>query len=180
MKNVRLAVDTGGTFTDAVIMDEELGEFTIEKVPSTPSDPSQSFLEIVCKLLETVGIKPDGLTYLVHGTTIATNSIIEGKTAKSGLLTTKGFRDILEIARQIKPEPFNLFFEKPRPLIPRHLCLEVPERMDYQGNVIEPLSIDRVRAAASAFRKEGVESIAICFLHSYCNPTHKEATPGHP
>ena len=116
---IRLGVDTGGTFTDAVIMNENSGEFTIDKVPSTPSDPSISFQQIITQSLGAVGAHAAEVTYLVHGTTVATNSIIEGTTARCGLLITEGFRDILEIARQIKPEPFNIFFEKPKPLIPR-------------------------------------------------------------
>jgi N-methylhydantoinase A len=174
-KRLRLGVDTGGTFTDAVIMTEDSGEFTIDKVPSTPSDPSVSLHQIIRQSLDQVGGKPEEVTYLVHGTTVATNSIIEGKTAKGGLLTTEGFRDILEIARQIKPEPFNIFFEKPRPLIPRHLCLEVEERMDFRGMLVKPLSAEGVSAAAEVFRREGVESIAVCFLHSYLNPAHERA-----
>ena len=173
-KKLRLGVDTGGTFTDAVIMDEESGEFIIDKVSSTPSDPSISFQQIVSQVLERLGVKMEEVTYLVHGTTVATNSIIEGKTAKCGLLTTQGFRDILEIARQIKPEPYNIFFEKPRPLIPRNLCFEVAERLDYEGKVLTPLDSEGILSAARAFKKEGVEAIAICFLHSYINPSHEK------
>ena len=136
---LRLGVDTGGTFTDAVIMDEESGEFIIDKVSSTPSDPSLSFYQIVAQALETTHAKADHVSYLVHGTTVATNCIIESKTAKCGFLTTKGFRDILEIARQIKPEPFNIHFEKPKPLVPRQLCLEVEERLAATGEWTEPL-----------------------------------------
>src|SRR5579863_2051510 len=142
VSKLRLGVDTGGTFTDAVILDEESGAFTIDKVPSTPSDPSASFGKIVAAALASSGAPAESVTYLVHGTTVATNCIIEGKMAKCGLITTQGFRDILEIARQIKPEPFNIFFEKPRPLIPRHLCLEVDERMDFRGELLKPLSED--------------------------------------
>ena len=155
-------------------MDELSGEFTIDKVPSTPSDPSVSFHQIITQALAAVGGTAADVTGLVHGTTVATNSIIEGKTARCGLLTTEGFRDILEIARQIKPEPFNIFFEKPKPLIPRHLCLEVPERLDYEGKVIRAVSAEGVRAAARIFEREGVEAIAVCFLHSYINPAHEK------
>ena len=109
-KKWRLGVDTGGTFTDAVIMDETTGEFAIEKVPSTPFDPSVSFSRILSQALAAVGRNAPDVSFLVHGTTVATNCIIEGKTAKCGFLTTSGFRDVLEIARQIKPEPYNIFF----------------------------------------------------------------------
>jgi N-methylhydantoinase A len=171
---LRLGVDIGGTFTDLVIMDEPSGEFRIDKVPSTPSDPSLGFETIVEQGLASAGSRAGDVGYLVHGTTVATNSIIEGKTARSGLLTTAGFRDILEIARQIKPEPFNLFFEKPRPLVPRDLCLEATERLDSEGRVITPLDPASVLAAAELFRKAGVEAVAICFLHSYVNAHHEE------
>jgi N-methylhydantoinase A len=170
---VRLGVDTGGTFTDAVIMHEGSGEFTIDKGPSTPPDPSLSFHQITRQALSNAGREPADVSYLVHGTTVATNTIIEGKTAACGLLTTEGFRDILEIARQIKPEPFNLGFEKPRPLVPRHRSLEAGERLDALGNVLKPLDVESVRAAARVFRDEGVEAVAVCFLHSYVNPAHE-------
>jgi N-methylhydantoinase A len=171
---VRLGVDIGGTFTDAVIMNEQSGDFTIDKVPSTPADPSLSFHQITLQALAGAGRRPADVSFLVHGTTVATNTIIEGKTAACGFLTTAGFRDLLEIARQIKPEPFNIQFEKPRPLVPRHRSLEAVERVDYQGNVLEPLDHESVRAAARVFRAENVEAVAICFLHSYINPRHEE------
>jgi N-methylhydantoinase A len=171
---LRLGVDIGGTFTDLVIMDEESGAFRIDKVPSTPADPSLGFHKIIQQGLAATGAGAANVSYLVHGTTVATNSIIEGKTARCGLLTTAGFRDLLEIARQIKPEPFNLFFEKPRPLVPRDLCLEASERLDSEGRVIQPLDPRSVLAAADVFRKAGVEAIAICFLHSYVNPQHEQ------
>jgi N-methylhydantoinase A len=166
-------VDTGGTFTDAVIMDEVTGEFWIEKVPSTPSDPSVSFNDVISQALDGVSGNAPDVSFLVHGTTVATNCIIEGKTAKCGFVTTKGFRDILEIARQIKPEPYNVFFEKPRPLVPRNLCLEVEERLDYEGNIITPLDPAGVLEAAKKFKNERVESIAVCFLHSYVDSRHE-------
>ena len=171
---LRLGVDTGGTFTDAVIMNEETGDFNIDKVPSTPADPALSFHRIVSDALSTTGASADDISYLVHGTTVATNCIIEGKTARCALLTTSGFRDILEIARQIKPEPYNIFFDKPRPLVPRNLCLEIPERLDYEGNTVTPLDREAVLGAARQLRQEGVSSIATCFLHSYRNPIHEK------
>ena len=173
-QQLRVGVDTGGTFTDAVIMDEASGDFRVEKVPSTPSDPSVSFQQVVLQALEAAAARPEDVVYLAHGTTVATNSIIEGKTAKCGFVTTQGFRDILEIARQIKPELYNIFFEKPRPLIPRNLCFEVAERVDAKGKVITPLDPGGVREAAHAFEQEGVEAVAVCFLHSYINPCHEK------
>ncbi len=172
---LRLGVDTGGTFTDAVVMDEETGDILIDKVSSTPSDPSISLHQVISQALHTVGTQAEGVTFLAHGTTVATNCIIEGKTVPCGLLTTHGFRDILEIARQIKPEPYNLQFEKPRPLVPRQLCLEATERVDAEGRILVPLDQESVRQAARRFRQEGVEAVAICFLHSYLNPCHEKA-----
>ena len=171
---VRLGVDIGGTFTDAIVLDEATGEFLIEKVPTTPSDLSVGFHDVTTRSLEAAGRVPEDIGSLVHGTTVATNCIIEGKTARCGLLTTEGFRDILEIARQIKPEPFNIFFEKPRPLVPRHRCLEASERLDAEGRVVRALDPESVRAAAETFRREGVEAVAVCFLHSYINPGHEQ------
>jgi N-methylhydantoinase A len=173
-QRLRLGIDIGGTFTDLVIMNEETGAITIEKVPSTPSDPSISFHTIINKGLAAAGGTPHDVSALAHGTTVATNCIIEGKTAACGLLTTEGFRDILEIARQIKPEPFNLFFEKPRPLVPRHRAREARERLDAAGGVLQDLVPETVLAAARAFAAEGVEAVAICFLHSYLNPVHEQ------
>ena len=172
--SVQLGVDIGGTFTDAVVLVEATGEFLIEKVPTTPSDLSDGFHAVTTRALEAAGRRPEDIGSLVHGTTVATNCIIEGKTARCGLLTTEGFRDILEIARQIKPEPFNIFFEKPRPLVPRHRCLEASERLDAEGRVVRALDPESVRAAAQTFRREGVEAVAVCFLHSYINPSHEQ------
>jgi N-methylhydantoinase A len=173
-RRLRLGVDIGGTFTDLVIMDEATGAITIEKVPSTPSDPSIGFETIVVQGLAAAGGQPGEVCALAHGTTVATNCIIEGKTAACGLLTTEGFRDILEIARQIKPEPFNLFFDKPRPLVPRHRCREARERLDAEGTVLQEIVPETVLAAARSFAAEGVEAVAICFLHSYVNPRHEQ------
>jgi N-methylhydantoinase A len=170
---LRLGVDIGGTFTDLVLLNEATGAITIEKVASTPSDPSVSFHTIVTRGLARAGGEPGDVSALAHGTTVATNCIIEGKTAACALLTTEGFRDILEIARQIKPEPFNLFFDKPRPLVPRHRVREAHERLDPAGGVLEALAPETVLAAARSFAAEGVEAVAICFLHSYINPRHE-------
>jgi N-methylhydantoinase A len=174
VSRLRLGVDTGGTFTDAVIMNEETGDFTIDKVPSTPDDPALSFHRIVSDALSHTGRAANDIGYLVHGTTVATNCIIEGKTARCALLITEGFRDILEIARQIKPEPYNILFDKPRPLVPRNLCLEIPERLDYEGNTVTPLDHNAVLRAAQRLQQDGVSAVATCFLHSYRNPVHEK------
>jgi N-methylhydantoinase A len=169
----RLGVDIGGTFTDATLIDERTGETRIGKVPSTPGDPSSGFMEVIRRLLRETGVLPTEVGYIVHGTTVATNAIIEGKVARTGFLTTDGFRDMLEIARQIRPTLYDLLFEKPRPLVPRYLCFGVQERLDARGEVLVPLDEEGVRRTAGRFRREGVESIAVCFLHAYANPIHE-------
>ncbi len=169
----RLGVDTGGTFTDAVLIDESTGDIRIGKVPSTPADPAEAFMAASERMLAGDGIDRSLVAFLVHGTTVATNSIIEGKGARTGFITTEGFRDMLEIARQIRPSLYDLQFEKPKPLVPRYLCFGVTERLDARGNVITALDEESVREAARGLKKEGVQAIAVCLLHSYANPDHE-------
>ncbi|CAN5698569.1 hydantoinase/oxoprolinase family protein [soil metagenome] len=169
----RLGVDTGGTFTDATLIDEPTGAVALAKVPSTPADPAFGFLNAVERIMREQGVAPSDISYVVHGTTVATNAVIEGNVAPTGLLTTDGFRDMLEIGRQIRPSLYDLRFEKLKPLIPRNLCLGVPERLSASGEVVLPLDEDAVRRAAETLRREGVESIAVCFLHAYGNPVHE-------
>ena len=172
----RLGIDVGGTFTDAMIINEETGEIRIGKVPSTPKDPSIGFLDAVDTILKENNIEAQDVTYVVHGTTVATNAIIEGKMAATGFITTEGFRDMLEIQRQIRPSLYDLQFEKPQPLVPRYLCFGIPERMDFQGNILTKLDTDSVRDVARQLKKEGVESIAVCYLHAYINNEHEART----
>jgi N-methylhydantoinase A len=174
--NYRLGVDIGGTFTDAMLINEATGEVRICKVPTTPADPSQGFIEATLRILREAGVTPADLRYVVHGTTVATNAIIEGKIARTGFVTTDGFRDMLEIARQIRPSLYDLLFEKPRPLVPRYLCFGVPERSDARGNVLVSLDEAAVHSVAEQLRNEGVEAVAVCFLHSYVNPGHERRT----
>ena len=169
----RLGVDIGGTFTDITLIDEATGQIYTGKVSSTPQDPSGGFMEAVQRLLAKHQIAAQDVAYIVHGTTVATNAIIEGKVAPTGFITTEGFRDMLEIARQIRPTLYDLQFEKPRPLVPRHRCFGVPERLDASGAELAPLDEDALRQVAGKLRDEGVESIAVCFLHAYANPTHE-------
>ena len=169
----RLGIDIGGTFTDATLIDEATGQMWIDKVLSTPKDPSVGFMEGTHRILRKAHATPAQVTYLVHSTTVATNSVIEGKVARTAFITTEGFRDMLEIARQIRPKLYDLLFEKTRPLVPRYLCFGVPERLDAHGNVLKPLDEEAVRKVALQLRQEGVESAAVCLLHSYINPTHE-------
>ena len=172
----RLGIDVGGTFTDAILIDESTGETRIAKVPSTPGDPSVGFLEAVERILREGGADAAAVGYLVHGTTVATNAIIEGKLAPCGFITTEGFRDMLEIQRQIRPSLYDLLFEKPRPLAPRYLCFGVPERLDATGAVVAPLDERAVADAALQLKAEGVEALAVCYLHAYLNPEHERRT----
>ena len=168
----RVGVDVGGTFTDAVLISEETGETQTAKVPSTPSDPAVGFVNAVDRILKD-GLEPEQISYLVHGTTVATNALIEGKTPRCAFITTGGFRDMLEIGRQVRPSLYDIHFEKPRPLVPRDLCFEVPERLDAEGNVLLALDEERVREVAAKLDREGVVSVAVCLLHSYLNPAHE-------
>lgn len=170
----RLGVDVGGTFTDAVLISEETGEINIAKVPSTPRDPSIGFLAAVNQILSKANTQAPNISYLVHGTTVATNALIEGKSPKTAFITTEGFRDLLEIGRQIRPSLYDIHFEKLKPLVPRDLCFEVPERLDATGKVLLELDESRVAEIAQKLEKQNIRSAAICFLHSYVNPSHEE------
>ncbi len=169
----RLGIDIGGTFTDANLVDEATGEVSTAKVPTTPGDPAEGFSEAARRILAEQEVDPGDVTYVMHATTVATNAIIEGKVARTGFVTTAGFRDMLEIARQIRPSLYDLRFEKPRPLVPRYLCVGVPERLGPGGEVLEALDEEAVGEAADRLRREGVEAIAVCFLHAYANPGHE-------
>ena len=170
----RIGIDTGGTFTDGVLINESTGEIQITKVPSTPDDPSRGFLNATARLLREASIEPKQVSYVVHGTTVATNAIIEGNIARTGFITTEGFRDMLEIARQIRPSLYDLQFEKPKPLVPRYLCFGVPERLNALGEVITPLDEAAVRIVALKLKAEGVEAVSVCLLHSYANQDHEQ------
>src|SRR5262245_50686614 len=146
----RLGIDIGGTFTDAILVDEVSGAIHVAKAPTTPEAPARGFMDVVGRLLERAGAAPAEVRSVVHATTVATNAIIEGKIARAGFVTTAGFRDMLEIARQARPSLYDPLFEKPRPLVPRHLCLGVPERLDARGVVLQPLD---ERAAEEAARQ---------------------------
>ena len=154
MRTFRIGVDVGGTFTDGTLVDSSTGTVKTSKVLSTPYDPSIGFIEAVNKLLGMVGSpSPQDIEHVVHATTVATNAIIEGKTAKTAFITTEGFRDMLEIARQIRPSLYDLQFEKPPPLVQRQLCFEVPERLDAKGSIIKPLDEEVVKNVVDQIAK---------------------------
>ena len=166
-----VGIDVGGTFTDLYFRGESaLGaEVRVLKVPSTPDDPSLGLLHV----LEAAGINPDGLGGLFHGTTIATNAVIERTGARCALVTTRGFRDIIELGRRDRPQMYGLWGVQ-RPLVPRDLRWEVGERLDHQGNVIEPLDEAEIGRIAQALLEAEVEAVAVSFLHSYANPAHEQ------
>jgi len=169
----RLGIDIGGTFTDGILLNETTGEIRTAKVPSTPADPSDGFLHVLRRMLDDGQAEPDAVKYVVHGTTVATNAIIEGNLAKTAFITTEGFRDLLEIQTGIRPTLYDLQFQKLKPLVPRYLCFGVPERLDYRGEVLVPLDEYAVKDVVRELREEGVESVAVCLLHSYINPAHE-------
>ena len=174
-KRFRIGVDIGGTFTDGTLVDSSTGQVTTSKVLTTPADPASGFISAVNKLLGVNNdVDPSEIEHVVHATTVATNAIIEGKTAKTAFVTTQGFRDMLEIARQIRPSLYDLQFEKPAPLVPRQLCFEIPERLDAKGNVVTPLDEKALAKIVDQIAETGVDAIAICLLHSYRNSDHEQ------
>jgi N-methylhydantoinase A len=175
MAGWRVGVDTGGTFTDVCLVEEATGRVAVWKISSTPDDPSRAIAAGIAEGLERQGAAPAEVLYVGHGTTVATNALIMGRGAKTGLVTTQGFRDLLEIGRQKRPDLYDLQVDKPPTLVPRDLRLEVPERLRHDGSVETPLDEDAVRAAARALRAAGVEAAAICFLYSFVRPAHEQA-----
>ena len=170
-----LGIDIGGTFTDLVIHDPRDGRAVIWKESTTPDDPARGALEGTRRVLEKAGAKPEQVGRVVHATTLFTNALIERKGAKTGLLTTAGFADVLEIARERKYELYDLFIEMPKPLVPRPWRREASERLAPDGSVEKPLDIQAALAEVAQLVEEGVESLAICFLHSYANAAHERA-----
>ncbi len=175
-RRLRLAVDVGGTFTDATLFDASTGKLVSAKVLTTPENRAVGLLDGVRAALVAAGEGADGLRDLVHGSTTGTNALIERTGAKTGLLTTAGFRDVLEIGRVMRPQAglYDFTVDRPLPLVSRRLRLEALERLDATGSVIVPLDEASVIAAARCFAAEGVEAVAICFLMSPFNPTHEE------
>jgi N-methylhydantoinase A len=175
MRALRIGIDIGGTFTDAALVDGETGAIRVVKVLTTPEDPAQGFMTALERGLAECQANGHDVAAVVHATTVATNAIIEGKTARVGMLVTRGFRDILEIGRQIRSRLYDVHLQKPVPLVPRSFSLEVTERLDHEGRVLTPLDLDEVRQAARRLRQDGVEAVVVCLLHSYLNAAHERA-----
>jgi N-methylhydantoinase A len=174
IKSFRVGADVGGTFTDIVLLGADRSVRTM-KVLSTPEDFGRAVVTSVDGFLAGEKLPPASIAEIDHGTTVATNAILEKKGARVGLLTTRGFRDVLEIRRVRLPVLYDLGWQKPEPLVPRELRLEVPERVGPDGDVRQPLDLEAARAAMQALRAKGVESLAICFLHSYARQDHERA-----
>ena len=166
---VRMATDIGGTFTDLVALDEESGKITLAKAASTPPEFHRGIADTIRKS----GLDPRTVAFFVHGTTVVINALTERKGAPTALVTTRGFRDVLEITRANRPDMYNLRFQKQAAFVPRHLRFEVDERVGYKGDVIKALDEKSVRAVADEIRSQGVSAVAVCFLHSYANPSNE-------
>ena len=177
MSRIRLALDTGGTFTDVVAFDEDTGAVHTTKTPTTPNDPSHGFIDGVRKIARQAGFQLAEVTAVAHGTTVATNALLseEGSLPGLGLIVTRGFRHLLEIGRQSVPQGYgnSYFWVKPERIVPLHLVHEVTERLDFRGEVLRPLDEGDVEAAAQWFVERGVECIGVCLLHAYANGIHE-------
>ena len=171
MPSARLAVDIGGTFTDLAI--EHAGRRTTAKVLTTPAAPERGVMVGVRGILRDAGLAPSDIAIVIHGTTLATNAVIERKGARTALLTTEGFRDVLALRNESRYDQYDLNLQLPEPLVPRHLRLTVPERLDNEGRVLLALDEDAMRGIVPVLQREAVESLAIGFLHGFVNPQHE-------
>jgi N-methylhydantoinase A len=172
---MRVGVDSGGTFTDVCLFDAATGRIAVWKVASTPDDPSRGIADGVAEALDLVGAAPGAVSYFGHGTTVATNALIQHRGVRTGLIVTDGFRDLLEIGRQKRPDLYDLQADKPPVLVSRDLRLEVPERVHHDGAVETPLDEAAFRAAVRRLRDAGVRAVAVCFLYSFVRPEHEAA-----
>ncbi|MDQ4059560.1 MAG: hydantoinase/oxoprolinase family protein, partial [Pseudomonadota bacterium] len=174
MARLALGLDIGGTFTDVVMIDGASGAMWTAKTPSTPADPSVGFFTGVERILASAEAAPADIAAVFHGSTVATNAVLEGKGARTGMLVTAGFKYVLEIGRHEIPRQENLFaWLKPKRPVPPRLILEVPERVLLDGSVERPLDEAHCRAAVRRLKALGVEAVAIVFLHAYANPEHE-------
>ena len=171
----RLGCDIGGTFTDFVLLDERTGKIHINKCLTTPSDPSDAVEQGIKELDENIGGFVNEIDEVIHGTTLVINAIIERKGAKTGLITTKGFRDVLELGREIRYAPYDVFAEFPLPLVQRRFRLEVDERIRSDGSVLKPMDQKHAADVVRELVDMGVDSIAVCLLNSFENPVHELA-----
>ncbi|MDP9392621.1 MAG: hydantoinase/oxoprolinase family protein [Actinomycetota bacterium] len=176
-RRVRIGIDTGGTFTDVVAVDEDSGRTTTTKTPSTPADPAEGFLTGVRKVLQLMDLDGSAVTAVSHGTTVATNQLLEGKLDRIGFVTTEGYESVLEVARQSVPDGYgnSYFWVKPPRIVPADLVRTVRGRLDHSGAEIRPFDEDDARAAARFFKDAGISTVGVCFLHAYANDAHERA-----
>jgi N-methylhydantoinase A len=171
----RVGVDIGGTFTDLIVVNNETGTFSIGKVLTTPDDPSRAVETALRETLSVADVQPGQIQHLIHGTTLVTNALIERKGAKTALLTTQGFRDSIEIGRETRYDLYDLMLEQPKPLVLRYLRFDVPQRTLMDGRTHQPLDVAFVERLSAELAEQGIEAIAICFLHSFTNPADERA-----
>jgi len=169
----RVGVDIGGTFTDHLWYDEHTGEMSVIKTPTTPGDLTECFMQGLQRMAKELDVTSPDIPYVAHGTTVCTNALLERKGAKLGFISTEGFRDILEIGRQVEPDQFDFTIDRAEPLAPRYLRKEIDERVAIDGTIVKPLSEAECRSAARELIAEGVNAIGICFLFSFINPSHE-------
>jgi N-methylhydantoinase A len=170
----RIGVDVGGTFTDFAIWNAPTGDYLYFKVPSTPADPSVAIVEGIARILDLFKIASAEVAYIGHGTTVATNMIIERRGVRTALITTRGFRDVLAIGRQTRPALYDTSIRKPEPLVERYLRREVSERLTAQGECLRPLNAAELESVLTELAETGIEAIAVAFIHAYRNPAHEE------
>ena len=169
----RIGFDIGGTFTDFILLDTARTQIRLHKCLTTPADPSEGALAGLTEIVASAGLQLSEIDEIVHGTTLVANALIERRGARLGLITTAGFGDILEMGTEQRYDIYDLFLRYPEPLVPRRRRLEVAERMDRDGQTVIPLDRGAVRDVARSLATEGVEAIAVCFLHAYRNPAHE-------
>ncbi len=175
-RRIRIGIDTGGTFTDVVAFDEDSGTVVTTKTPSTPANPADGFLAGIDKVLEIAGADTADVVAVSHGTTVATNQLLEGKVDALGFVTTAGYEAMLEIARQSVPDGYgnSYFWVKPDRIVPRDLVKGVGGRLDHTGAEVRPFDEDQAREVARWFKARGIDTLGVCFLHAYANPAHEE------
>lgn len=169
----KLAVDTGGTFTDLCLLNEKTGELTVSKVPSTPDNPAKAILHGLQTVCQNAQITPGQISLLLHGTTVATNALLEGRSGITALVTTRGFKDVLLIGRQNRPDLYNLKVNKAASPIPREFIFEIDERIGPGGEIIRPLNKENALNIIAQLQQINAQSVAVCFLHSYANNEHE-------
>ena len=170
----RVGIDIGGTFTDLVAVNTGTGELFTEKLPTTPADPAEGLLNVLNRFLEDIEDGDSSILMVVHGTTTATNAVLEGKLPPAALITTKGFRDVLEIGRHLRTELYDIFIDKPKTLISRSDRYEVEERTYFDGSIAKEIDEEKAAEVIEKILKTDAKAIAVCFLNSYANPENEK------